>query len=127
MGSTELKHQLEERMVRFSVNIVKTLGRHSSSPTLKPLIIQIVRSATSVGANYAEANNGSSRADFKNKMYISKKEAAETLYWLRVLKELIPHEDLSQLSTEATELYLILQKATNTMRTQDKDASNTKY
>jgi four helix bundle protein len=57
MNSTEMKHQLEERTIRFSVSVVKTLGKHSSSPTLKPLIIQIIRSATSVGANYAEANN----------------------------------------------------------------------
>ncbi len=122
-----MKHQLEERTIRFSVSVVKTLGKHSSSPTLKPLIIQIIRSATSVGANYAEANNGSSRADFKNKMYICKKEAAETVYWLKVLKELITHEDLSHLSTEARELYLILQKATNTMKMQDENVSNTKY
>ena len=125
MNSTEMKHQLEDRTVTFSVNIVIMLGKYSEQPTLRPLVIQIIRSATSVGANYAEANNGSSRADFKNKLYISKKEAAETVYWLRVLKELIPQEDLTELFNEATALYLILQKATNTMKAQD-NVPNTK-
>ena len=119
MNSTEMKHQLEDRTVTFSVNVVQTLGKYSDQPTLRPLVIQIIRSATSIGANYAEANNGSSRADFKNKLYISKKEAAETVYWLRVLKKLLPQEDLSYLFNEATALYLILQKATNTMKAQD--------
>lgn len=72
--------QLEERTIRFSVDIIKTCGKHSKSPTLRSLIDQIIRSATSVGANYAEANNASSRADFRSKFFIAKKEIAETRY-----------------------------------------------
>ena len=120
-SSFEKQRELEERTIVFSVSIVKTLGHHSSNPTLKPLVIQVIRSSSSIGANYAEAVNGSSRADFKNKLYIAKKEAAETIYWLKVLARLLPEENLFDLSTEATQLYLILQKATHTLRVQDKN------
>jgi four helix bundle protein len=80
------------------------------------LIDQLIRSSTSIGANYTEANNASSRADFKNKIYIAKKEAAETRYWLNVLSRLVPNEDFSKLQQEALELNLILQKITSTMK-----------
>lgn len=49
---------------------------------------QLGKSATSIGANYEEAQAGSSKADFKNKVRISLKEARESNYWLRVLKAL---------------------------------------
>jgi len=55
-----------------------------------PLISQIVRSATSIGANYHEANGASSGKDFKNKIYICKKEAKETKYWLQIIAEANP-------------------------------------
>jgi len=107
---------LENRMIAFSVSVVKTLGKYTKTPELKPLVDQVIRSATSIGANYAEANNASSRLDFKNKIYIAKKEAGETRYWLRVLSELLPNEDLSRLQQESLELNLILQKITSTLK-----------
>lgn len=114
------QRQLEDRTINFSVNIIERCGKFATTPTLKPLVIQIIRSATSIGANYAEANNASSRADFKNKLYISKKEAAETIYWLKVLSKLLPNQDFKELSDEAHALCLILQKSISTMQNQDK-------
>ena len=111
----EKMHLLEQRTVDFSVLLVKTVGRYVDTPTLKPLVIQIIRSATSIGANYAEANNASSELDFRNKIYISKKEAAETKYWLKILDELMPAENFENLQQEAHELHLILQKITTTL------------
>lgn len=108
--------QLEDRTVSFSIDIIKTCGTYSGDRTLQPLIRQIIKSATSIGANYAEVNNASSRADFRNKIYIAKKEAAETRYWLRVLNELLPDVDLSGLMQEARELNLIMQKIISTMK-----------
>lgn len=106
----------EERTVNFSVNIIRTCGKYSKSFELRPLIDQIIRSAASVGANYAEANNSSSKADFKNKIYIAKKEVAETRYWLRILKQFVA-EDLSELEQEALEPNKILHKVISTMKT----------
>lgn len=108
--------ELEERMVQFSVSVIKMCGKNQNSLTLRPLFDQIIRSSTSIGANYAEANNASSKMDFKNKIFIAKKEAAETRYWLRILSEVLPKEDLSKLQQEALELNLILQKIISTIK-----------
>lgn len=103
-------------MIDFSVSVVQVCGKHTKESTLRPLIAQIIRSATSIGANYAEANNASSKVDFKNKIYIAKKEAGETRYWLKILEKLLPHEDFSVLQQEALELNLILQKVISTLK-----------
>ena len=112
--------ELENRTINFSVAVIKTLGHYSKTPTLRPLVDQVIRSSTSIGANYAEANNASSRADFKNKIFIAKKEAGETRYWLRVLAELLPQDTVTDLQQEALELTLILQKIILTMKNSSK-------
>lgn len=109
--------ELEERTVQFSLSVIRACGPLASQTHFKPLVSQIIRSATSIGANYAEANNAASQADFKNKIYIAQKEAAETRYWLRLFEELCPDIDFSHLKEEAIGLNLILQKITTTMRT----------
>ena len=108
--------QLEQRMIDFSVEIIKSFDKYSRSSTLHSPVQQLLRSATSIGANYTEANNASSKTDFKNKIFIAKKEAAETRYWLNVLARAIPQENFSNLQQEALELNLILQKIVSTMK-----------
>ena len=84
----------------------------------KPLISQFIRSSTSVGANYMEANGASSRKDFANKIFICKKEAQETKHWLRMLAKCFPdkRDDLSKIWQEAQELTMIFQKITSSLR-----------
>jgi four helix bundle protein len=85
-------YDLEDRTIRFSgdiINFCRKVERHS---LLKPLANQLIRSGTSVGANYCEANGATSKKDFRNKIHICKKEAQETRYWLRVLEKEIPEE-----------------------------------
>jgi len=113
------KYNLEERTAKFGEEIImfcKTLRQDNISA---PLINQLVRSATSIGANYMEANSASSRKDFQNKIFICKKEAQETKHWLRMLKscfkDKVPELDL--LWKEAQELTFIFQKITTTLRT----------
>lgn len=101
----EKQRALENRTVLFSVDIIKVCGHYAQDPSLRPLINQVIRSSSSIGANYAEANNASSKADFRNKIFISKKEAAETVYWLRVLYELTNDDKL-----------LVFQKVVSTMK-----------
>lgn len=108
--------QLEERTVNFSVRVIKRIGKYSSDKILRSLVDQLIRSATSVDANYAEANNSSSKMDFRNKIYIAKKEIAETRYWFRVLSELLPNEDFSELQQEAKEINMILQKIVSSLK-----------
>ncbi|PIR99195.1 four helix bundle protein [Candidatus Collierbacteria bacterium CG10_big_fil_rev_8_21_14_0_10_44_9] len=82
-------NNLEDRTLKFSQSVISLCKNILENTITKPLIIQLVRSSTSIGANYAEANNASSRIDFRNKIYISKKEANETKYWLKLLESSI--------------------------------------
>jgi len=84
----------------------------------RPLISQLIRSATSIGANYMEANGASSKKDFTNKIFICKKESQETKHWLRMIKKCNPETEakIMILWNECQELTLIFQKITNSLR-----------
>lgn len=71
------KNDLEKRTANFSKEIILFLKRMKQDLINKPLISQLVRSATSVGANYCEAGGASSKKDFKNKIYISAKKSVK--------------------------------------------------
>lgn len=102
---------LEERTTIFSENIIGACRLMEGGVTVSPLIGQLIRSATSIGANYAEANGASSKKDFTNKIYICKKEAKETLYWIRLIGKSTSNntvkEKLREIWKEAHELMLI--------------------
>ncbi len=112
----EKLHQLEQRTIDFSVSVIEICGPYATNPSLKPCVNQVIRSATSIGANYAEANNASSKLDFKNKIYIAKKESAETKYWLTIFKRITNDDKLDALLQEALELNLIFQKIVSTIK-----------
>ena len=77
-----------------------------------PLISQLVRSATSIGANYCEANDGVSKRDFRNKIGYCRKESKETMYWFRMIAagNESMKEEARNLWQEAKELNLIFSK-----------------
>lgn len=106
---------LEERMSKFGEEIVIFCRSLNVNHVSRPIVTQLVRSATSIGANYAEANNSSSKKDFRNKVHITKKEVQETKHWLRVLKPCYPehNEKIKEFRKEAHELTLILQAIAN--------------
>ena len=79
------KYDLEERTAKFSQRILRLCKVLSKDIVSSPVISQLVRSSTSIGANYCEANNAESKSDFKHKIGICKKEAKETVYWLRMV------------------------------------------
>ena len=111
------KFDLEERTAQFGERVILYCKAAKKDSVSSPLISQIVRSATSIGANYMEANNASSRKDFTNKIFIAKKEAQETQHWLRMLAIYYDEKDqLRLLWKEAHELTLIFQKITSTLR-----------
>ena len=109
---------LEERTAKFGESVIVLCKSVKKDQVSTPLISQIVRSATSIGANYMEANNASSRKDFRNKIYICKKEVQETKHWLRMMAVSIPEQAdvLRGLWKEAHELNLIFQKITSTLK-----------
>jgi four helix bundle protein len=109
-------YNLEERLLAFSADVVRHCAR-LKQPILRSIVDQVVRSATSIGANYAEANNASSKQDFRAKVFIAKKEASETRYWLRLLGKVGDNsEELEKLCAESQELVMILQKIVNSLR-----------
>jgi four helix bundle protein len=85
-----MKYDLEERCAKFGENIIKFCRTIKYDDIARPIIKQIVRSATSIGANYMEANQASSKKDFKNKIRICQKEANETKHWLRMIATACP-------------------------------------
>lgn len=108
----KMEYDLEERTARFSEASIDFGRRIKKDPVALPLITQFVRAATSIGANYTEAINASSKKDFRNKICICKKEAQETKYWLRLLKNFdgVDEKVQSELSKEAQQLVFIFQK-----------------
>ena len=63
----------------FAENIINLCKKAQKNAITLPIISQLIRSGTSIGANYCEANGASSRKDFKNKIFICKKESKETV------------------------------------------------
>lgn len=118
----KFKNDLEERTTKFSKDIIAFLRQIKKDPITTPLISQLVRSATSIGANYCEANGASSRKDFKNKIYICKKECKETKYWLEIIADSVPETklDCRKFWKEAQELTLIFSKIIITLENKNK-------
>jgi len=113
-----MNYDLEERTAKYGENIIEFCKTIEQNVITRPLINQLVRSATSIGANYMEANSASSRKDFQNKIFICKKEAQETKHWLRMLSHVIiaKDEQLRILWQEAQGLTMIFQKITSSLR-----------
>jgi len=83
-----MNKDLCERLFDFAVNVIKFLRKIENSSEVSVIKYQLTKSSTSSGANYEEAQAGSSRADFRNKINISLREMRESNYWLRIMKEI---------------------------------------
>ena len=109
------EYDLEERTALFAENIIDLCKKVSKSSVVGSIVDQLLRAGTSIGANYREANGASSRKDFMNKIFICKKEAKETEYWLRLLAHSEDQflEKCRALWREAHEFTLIFSKITS--------------
>ena len=109
---TKINYNLEDRTKKFAEEIIKFARKIPRNVINLPLIGQLMKAGTSIGANYHEANGASSKKDFKNKIYICKKEAKETKYWLELIIIANPElkEDGLILIQESHELILIFSK-----------------
>jgi four helix bundle protein len=104
-----MKYDLEERTAKFGIMIIKFANTIPRNPVNNPLINQIVRSGTSIGANYMEADGAASKKDFQHKIAICRKETKETKHWLRMIAYANPDslKESRILWREAQELTLI--------------------
>jgi len=126
--SMEKVYDLEERTAKFGEDIIEFAQSLARNEINRPLISQVVRSATSIGANYMEADGAESKKDFIYKIALCKKEAKETKHWLRMIAKANFHKvnDCHNLSKEAHELVLIFSSIIISNNKKNADNSRTK-
>lgn len=109
MNDKRVKFDLWERTECLAQGIILLAKKIPENVITKPLISQLVRAGTSIGANYCEADNASSKKDFYYKISICKKEARETKYWLKTIAVICQNlqVEIQKLENEARELTLI--------------------
>ncbi len=106
---------ISERLLAFAVQVIELLDELPETRIAAHVSGQLVRAATSAGANYEEARRAESRADFIHKVSVSAKEASEALYWLRIIHRLRLTTTTPPLR-EADELIAILVASARTAR-----------
>ena len=116
------RKDLSERLLDFAAGIIKLLVRLNKTAVGLHIGNQLMRSATSSGANYEEACGAESKADFIHKMQLVLKELRESLYWLKLAKraDLISDDGLQSLLSEAEELVKIVAKSIITAKGKEK-------
>jgi four helix bundle protein len=100
---------LEERTARFGESIIAFAKRIALNVITEPLLGQLVKSATSIGANYCEADDAGSNKEFRYRISVCKRESRESKHWLRMIVAAEPDHksDARVLWQEAKELHLI--------------------
>src|SRR5262245_11638049 len=103
------KRELQDRTKEFALRVLKLVDALPRTAAGRAISMQLVRAATSVGANYRSACRARSRAEFAAKLGVAVEETDESLYWLELVREgnLLPENKLSHLLREADELTTI--------------------
>ncbi len=114
-------YDLEERTAKFGENIIDFVKKIPQNSITVSLVSQLVRAATSVGANYCEADNACSKKDFVNKIFLCKKETRETKHWLRMVAKAVDalKKEADIYKNEAQELNLIFASIINKCKKKD--------
>ena len=110
--------ELKQRTKMFGLKIIRLVEDLPSTRTASVIGNQLIRSGTSVGANYRAACRGRSKAEFIAKMGVVIEEADESMYWMEMLIEagIVSHDDLAELLSEADELVAIFTASAKTAR-----------
>ena len=104
-----LKNQLQLRLFDFAVDVIKFIRKLPKGKEYDIISYQLIKSSTSSGANYDEAQAAVSKADFANKIGISLKEMRESNYWIRIIVATTEkNEDWIRFRQESFELMNIL-------------------
>ncbi|MCX5867483.1 MAG: four helix bundle protein [Proteobacteria bacterium] len=110
--------ELKKRTKKYAIEIIKLVQSLPKDMVAEVIGKQLLRSGTSVGANYRSACRARSKADFISKMKIVEEEADESLYWLELLEEaeIFKNESLAKIMKETTELLSIAVASVQTAR-----------
>lgn len=111
-----MNYDLEDRTKKFSIEVIRLCKSLKIDLHNENIVKQLLKSSTSVGANYREANGASSKNDFRNKIHICRKEIQETEYWLDLLNEATDNLSLKELKQESHELKLIFSKISSKLK-----------
>ena len=102
------KFDLEGRTLAFARNVRDMVNKLPKTIVNREYCKQLIRSSSSIGANYIEANEALGKKDFKMRLRIARKEAKETIYWLNLITTPNNTTAVRKLAVEATELLKIL-------------------
>lgn len=116
--SSKLKTDLKHRAYRYSINVIEFIDTLSKDTSTEIIAKQLLRSATSAGANIVEAKGSSSKRDFTNFFSYALKSANERLYWLGLLRDAkrINNAQIEYLLSETEELANILGSSVLTLK-----------
>jgi four helix bundle protein len=111
-------NDLKTRTKRFALDVIRCCGLFPGKSEFQIITRQLMRSATSVAANYRSACRGKSKADFINKLSLVEEEADECLFWMELLAELQKNAspELIRLTNEANQLVAIMVSSKKTAR-----------
>ncbi len=128
MKKSDKAKELELRTRKFSFQIIKLSTKLEHTFESQIIRKQLVRSATSIGANYHEANRPKSNADFKYKIKICEGETNETIYWLRLIEDQgwADNNCLRPLIQECSELLSIFTSISYTLSLKEKQIRQSK-
>jgi len=116
---------VEDRLLDYAARIIKVVEALPKSSAGRRIGDELLRSGTSVGAHYEEAQGGESHADFVHKLQIAVKELRESNYWLRLLRRSgkLPANRLTDILDESNQLRAMLSKAVATAKGKAKTAT----
>jgi four helix bundle protein len=117
-----MQEQIKHRTKQIGLNVIKLIDELPNKSSAWAIARQIIRSSTSIGANYRAACRAKSTPDFLNKLKIVEEETDETIYWLEILEEssLISSDRVSELKKETNEILSIVVASINTIKKNDK-------
>jgi four helix bundle protein len=112
------KDDLERRAKAFALRVVRFVANLPKGKVFDVLGNQLLKSGTSIGANYREANRAKSRNDFIHKIGVTEKEAAETQYWLELfeMSDMGDLEERGWLLNQANELLAVFTRIDRTSK-----------
>ncbi len=118
--------ELRTRAKAFALHIIAICDEVDRGKGRSVLVNQVIRSATSIGANIHEANYAVSKADFVNKLHIALKECGETEYWIELLvgSNAISTDSSRTLLQECGVIHRMLTKSINTAKTQKSEVAS---